>query len=137
MKFIANVLVKIEVEADTEEFAKELLEESNHKLFMDISGCEVSKGCYSLESVGQRVMNITQSKMLKFKVGDEVTVDNIKIMFDDSEGEARFIGAVGVIIEVVEGVSNPYQIKFYDKEIQKVNENMGSRLFKESELFFL
>jgi len=74
--------------------------------------------------------------MLKFKVGDEVTVDNIKFMFDDSEGEARFIGAVGVIIEAM-GSFNPYQIRFYDKEIQKVNEDMGSRLFFESELFFL
>jgi len=75
--------------------------------------------------------------MLKFKVGDEVTVDDIKIMFDDSEGEVRFIGAVGEIIEAVEGTSNPYQIRFYDKNIQKVNEEMGSRLFYESELFFL
>jgi len=75
--------------------------------------------------------------MLKFKVGDEVTVDNIKFMFDDSEGEARFIGAVGEIIEAVEGVSNPYQIRFYNKDIQKVNEEMGSRLFYENELFFL
>ena len=75
--------------------------------------------------------------MLKFKVGDEVTVDNIKFMFDGSGGGGRFIGAVGEIIEAVEGVSNPYQIRFYDKEIQKVNENMGSRLFYESELSFL
>jgi len=75
--------------------------------------------------------------MLKFKVGDEVTVDNIKIMFDDSEGEMRFIGAVGEIIEAVEGVANPYQIRFYDKEIHKVNEQIGSRLFYESELYFL
>jgi len=75
--------------------------------------------------------------MLKFKVGDEVTVDNIKIMFDDSEGEIRFIGAVGEIIEAVESVSNSYQIRFYDKDIQKVNEEIGSRLFYESELFFL
>ena len=75
--------------------------------------------------------------MLKFKVWDEVTVDNIKIMFDDSEGEVRFIGAVGDIIEAAEGVSNPYQIRFYNKDIQKVNEGMGSRLFYESELFFL
>jgi len=74
--------------------------------------------------------------MLKFKVGDEVTVDNIKIMFDDSEGEARFIGAVGEIIEAM-GSFNPYQIRFYNKEIQKVNEEMGSRLFYESELSFL
>ena len=75
--------------------------------------------------------------MLKFKIGDEVTVDNIKLMFDDSEGEGRFIGAVGEIIEAVEVVSNPYQIRFYNKDIQKVNEEMGSRLFYESELFFL
>jgi len=33
--------------------------------------------------------------MLKFKIVDKVTVNNIKFMFDDSEGEARFIGAVG------------------------------------------
>ena len=75
--------------------------------------------------------------MLKFKVGDEVTVDNIKFMFDESEGEGRFIGGVGVIIEAVEGVGNPYQIRFYDKDIQKVNEEIGSRLFYESELSFL
>jgi len=75
--------------------------------------------------------------MLKFKVGDEVTVDNIKFMFDDSEGEGRFIGAVGEIIEAVEGASNPYQIRFYNKEIQNVNDEIGSRLFYESELFFL
>ena len=74
--------------------------------------------------------------MLKFKIGDKVTVDNIKFMFDDSEDEARFIGAVGEIIEAM-GSFNPYQIIFYDKEIQKVNENMGSRLFYESELSFL
>jgi len=35
------------------------------------------------------------------------------------------------------GSFNPYQIRFYDKEIQKVNEEMGGRLFYESELFFL
>jgi len=74
--------------------------------------------------------------MLKFKVGDEVTVGKIEFKFDESEGEGRFIGGVGVIIEAVEGIS-PYQIKFYDKGTQKVNENMGSRLFEESELFFL
>jgi len=74
--------------------------------------------------------------MLKFKIGDEVTVGKIEYKFDESEGEGRFIGAVGKIIEAVEGVS-PYQIWFYNKEIQKVNEEMGSRLFEESELFFL
>jgi len=74
--------------------------------------------------------------MLKFKVGDEVTVGKIEFKFDESEGEGRFIGGVGVITEAVEAVS-PYQIRFYDKGIQKVNENMGSRLFEESELFFL
>ncbi|KKR26638.1 MAG: hypothetical protein UT55_C0004G0002 [Candidatus Peregrinibacteria bacterium GW2011_GWE2_39_6] len=74
--------------------------------------------------------------MLKFKIGDEVTVGKIEFKFDESEGEGRFIGGVGVIIEAVEGIS-PYQIKFYDKGTQKVNENMGSRLFEESELFFL
>ena len=74
--------------------------------------------------------------MLKFKIGDEVTVGKIEFKFDESEGEGRFIGGVGVIIEAVEGIS-PYQIKFYDKGTQKVNENMGSRLFEEYELFFL
>jgi len=74
--------------------------------------------------------------MLKFKIGDKVTVDNIKFMFDDSEDEARFIGAVGEIIEAM-GSFNPYQIRFYNKDIQKVNEEMGSRLFYELELFFL
>jgi len=74
--------------------------------------------------------------MLKFKVGDEVTVGKIEFKFDESEGEGRFIGGVGVIIEAM-GSFNPYQIIFYDKEIQKVNENMGSRLFYESELSFL
>ena len=74
--------------------------------------------------------------MFKFKIGDKVTVDNIKFMFDDSEDEARFIGAVGEIIEAM-GSFNPYQIRFYDKDIQKVNEDMGSRLFYESELYFL
>jgi len=74
--------------------------------------------------------------MLKFKVGDEVTVDNIEVMFDDFEGEVRFIGAVGEIIEAMDSF-NPYQIRLYDKDIQKVNEEMGSRLFYESELFFM
>ena len=74
--------------------------------------------------------------MLKFKVGDEVTVGKIEFKFDESEGEGRFIGGVGVIIEAM-GSFNPYQIRFYDKDIQKVNENMGSRLFYESELSFL
>jgi len=70
MKFIANVLVKIEVETDTEEFAKELLSENNHKLFLNVRGCEVNKGSFSLQSVGQRIMNIQKESfqfVLKLK----------------------------------------------------------------------
>jgi hypothetical protein len=74
--------------------------------------------------------------MLKFKVGDVITVGKIEFRFDEFEGEGRFIGAVGEIIEAVEGV-HPYQVGFYDKEIQKINKQMGSRLFDEDELNFL
>jgi len=63
MKFIANVLVKIEVEADSEDFAKELLEERIDGLFLDIKGCNIEKGCYSLKSIGQRVMNIQKDNL--------------------------------------------------------------------------
>lgn len=74
--------------------------------------------------------------MLKFKTEDEVVIGEIAFRFDESEGEGRFIGQVGEIIEAIEG-NHPYQIRFYDKEIQEINEGMGSRLFDESELNFL
>jgi len=70
MKFIANVLVKIEVETDTEDFAKTLLSENVQDLFKNIQGGSIEKGCYSLKSVGQRVMNIQKDNfqfVLKLK----------------------------------------------------------------------
>ena len=74
--------------------------------------------------------------MLKFKVGDEVTVGKIDPKFNEPENETILIGHIGEIIEVVEGIS-PYQVRFYNKYAQKINEEMGSRLFEESELNFL
>jgi len=74
--------------------------------------------------------------MLKFKIGDEVTVSKIDHKFDESENETVLIGHIEEIIEAVEGVS-PYQVRFYNEYAQKVNEEMGSRLFEESELNFL
>ena len=74
--------------------------------------------------------------MLKFKVGDEITVGKIDPKFDESENEIVLIGHIGEIIEAVEGVY-PYQVRFYNEYAQKINEEMGSRLFEESELNFL
>ena len=64
MKFIANILVKVEIEADTEEFAKELLS-SNCKIHLKSFGGQVDRGMYSIQSVNQRVMNI-QKKSFQF-----------------------------------------------------------------------
>lgn len=58
MKYIANVLVKVEVEANSEEYAKELLQEKSHRLFMNINGCQVNKGCFSLKTIDQEVKSI-------------------------------------------------------------------------------
>ena len=49
MEFIAKVLVKIEVESDTEEYAEELLLESGNKLHLDIQGCQVDHGMFFIE----------------------------------------------------------------------------------------
>jgi len=65
MKFIANVLVKVEIEADTEEFAKELLSEKRLDINLGKWGCSSDHGSYSLKLVGQRVMNI-QKKNFQF-----------------------------------------------------------------------
>ena len=64
MKFIANILVKVEIEADTEEFAKELLS-SNYKIHLKSFGGQRDRGIYSIQSVSQRVMNI-QKKSFQF-----------------------------------------------------------------------
>jgi len=58
MKFIANVLVKIEIEAGTEEFAKELLSEQLVNLNIGSLGYHADHGDYSLQTIGKRVMNI-------------------------------------------------------------------------------
>ncbi len=58
MKFIANVLVKIEVEADTEEFAKELLSEQLVNLNIGSLGYHADHEDYSLQTIGRRVMSI-------------------------------------------------------------------------------
>jgi len=58
MKFIANILVKIEIEADTEEFARELLSEQLVNLNIGSLGYHADHGDYSLETVGKEVMNI-------------------------------------------------------------------------------
>jgi len=63
MKFIANVLVKIEVEADTEEFARKLLEEERAQMHIGCRGCHVDHGSYFLKSIGQRVMNIQKDNV--------------------------------------------------------------------------
>ena len=69
MKFIANILVKIEIEADTEEFANELLS-SNCKIHLKSFGDQTDRGMYSIQSVNQRVMNIQKENfqfVLKLK----------------------------------------------------------------------
>lgn len=58
MKFFAKVLVKILVEADTEEYAEELLLENGNQLHLDIQGCHVDHGCFSLKVVNQDVIEL-------------------------------------------------------------------------------
>lgn len=58
MKFIAKVLVRIEVEADTKEYAEELLLENGNRLCLDIGGCHVDHGCFSLRVVSQEIIEL-------------------------------------------------------------------------------
>jgi len=75
--------------------------------------------------------------MLKFKNNDRVKVNNkLNIRWEDKEQEKRLIGEIGVIIEALENSVYPYQIKFYNEKIQKINLDMGSRLFDEYEFDF-
>ena len=74
---------------------------------------------------------------LKFKNNDRVKVNNkLNIRWEDKEQENRLIGEIGVIIEALENSVYPYQIKFYNEKIQKINLDMGSRLFDEYEFDF-
>lgn len=61
MKFIADILVKVEVEADTEEFAKELLSR-NCKIHLKSFGSQLDHGMYSIKSISQEVNAITFNK---------------------------------------------------------------------------
>lgn len=71
---------------------------------------------------------------MKFKIGETVKVNNLlNLRWDDEEQESKLIGKIGTIIEAKEGAF-PYQVKFDNEEIQKINIAMGSRLFDEYEL---
>ena len=64
MKFYAKVLVDVEIEADTEEYAEKLLSEDSHKLHLDVQGCSVDHGCFSLKSVSQEIAEL----IISFKI---------------------------------------------------------------------
>jgi len=81
MKFIANILVKVEIEADTEEFAKELLS-SNCKIHLKSFGGQIDSGMYSIQSIGQRVMNIIPKKQL-----DEIATMKLLVKVKNIEDE--------------------------------------------------
>jgi len=72
--------------------------------------------------------------MLKFKVSDPIYVASLNSVVNKREG--MFIGAVGDIIVADESKAFPYQVKFYDKEIENLNLQLGIRLWDENELRF-
>jgi len=88
MKFIANILVKVEIEADTEEFAKELLD-NNCKIHLKSFGGQVDRGMYSIQSVSQRVMNIQKDNfqfVLKLRDSEsylKLSVNGVNYYTDD------------------------------------------------------
>jgi hypothetical protein len=63
MKFYAKVLVDVEIEADSEDYAEKLLSEDNHKLHLDVQGCSVDHGCFSLKC--KEKIKIETNKFLK------------------------------------------------------------------------
>jgi hypothetical protein len=70
--------------------------------------------------------------MLKYKIGDVITVVELNTTIDEREG--IFIGGVGEIIVADKIKAYPYEVKFYQKGIQELNMKLGSRLFDENEL---
>lgn len=73
--------------------------------------------------------------MFKFKKGDFVKILNTEDENFCFESKV-FRGEEGVVSNVNKSLKYPYEIAFFDKEIQKENNNWGWLGWKEEELEF-